>query len=140
MGKVNVTMLAFNGFIFLLGLICSTTLSLVGYAVAGSWPALAVSPAVAPLAAEAKAMPAPTGQAKPRDELALETQENRIEYYRGIFDVCVFSGRNEAAPEKVFIACHEVVRRAVTQNWFEMPSREWKWPLPAMPSKLEQDG
>jgi hypothetical protein len=140
MGKVSLTMLTFNGFIFLLGLICATTLSLAGYLIAEGKSALAASPAVAPLAAEAKAMAAPTAQASPREELALETQESRIEYYRGIFDVCVFSGRNEAAPEKVFIACNEIVRRAVAQNWFEMPSREWKWPLPAMPSEVEQEG
>jgi hypothetical protein len=140
MGKVSLTMLAFNGFIFLLGLICSAALGLASYTAWGGWLDLPTSSLVAPRAAEAKAMPAPTAQAIPRAELALETQESRIEYYRGIFDVCVFSGRNEAAPEKVFIACREVVRRAVAQNWFETPSREWEWPLPAMPSTLEQDG
>jgi hypothetical protein len=133
-------MVAFTGFNFLLGLICSTALSLAGYAVAGNWSALASSPSVAPLAFEAKAMAVPTAPATPRDELALEIQESRIEYYRGIFDVCVFSGRNQAAPEEVFAACHEVVRRAVAQNWFETPSKAWEWPLPAMPSKLKQDG
>lgn len=140
MGKVSLTMLAFNTFIFLLGLVCSAALGLASYAAWGNWLDLPASLVVAPQATEAKAIPAPPAQAIPRDELALETQESRIEYYRGIFDVCVFSGRNEAVPEKVFIACHEVVRRAVAQNWFEMPSREWKWPLPAMPSEVEQEG
>src|SRR5262245_45030434 len=116
MGKVKTTTLVLNGFVFLLGLICSTILGLAGYRIAGGWSALASSPAFAPPAAEAKAIPAPAVEATPRDELALKEQESRIEYYRGIFDVCVFSGRNEAAPERVFIACREVVRRAVTQN------------------------
>lgn len=137
MGKVNIMMLAFNS-VFLLGLICSTVMGVAGYVAADKWPILAASPAVTvPVSA---AEPGQASRPAPENEADLTTKQSRIEYYRGVFDICVFSGSGAGSPEEVFMVCREVVRSAVEQNWFEIPSREWRWPLPAGPAEANQNG
>lgn len=148
MGKPILMILGLNVVVFLIGVICSAV-GMVSYMTIKAEPVLASAPAalaplpaatVTPLAtATVKPSPTPRPTTKPESNSKAET--NEIEYYRGIFDICVASGRRTShSPDQVLEACREVVRRAMDQNWFETPSKGWKWPLPAGFSSFNQNG
>lgn len=107
--------------IILLGLTCST-LGAMSYVAAQGWPlvspALTVPEALAP------------DQAPEADEPDNTERDAEAEYYRAIFDLCIFSA-NEAkvVREKAVRGCREFVRQAMNGHWFEEPSKDWEWPL-----------
>jgi hypothetical protein len=104
--------MALSSVVLLLGLICSAV-GMVSY-VAAQGPA-------SPILWTTTLTPLPAGG----------TEENQREYYRGMFDICVASGRNGLAPkEQILENCRNLVRLAIEQEWFETPSNEWLWPLP----------
>jgi hypothetical protein len=47
----------------------------------------------------------------------------RAEYYRAMYDVCVYQTRQ---PEM----CLKAVAGNASRNWYEDPSPGWEWPLP----------
>jgi hypothetical protein len=140
MVKVVVMILGLNVVVFLLGVICSAV-GVVSYVATQTGSVLASAPPALAFSAAATAMPSPTPRPTPNSESASESESDRSEYYRGIFDICVASGkRTSHSPDQVLEACREVVRRAVEQKWFETPSKGWKWPLPAQFSSFSQNG
>jgi hypothetical protein len=57
------------------------------------------------------------------------------EYYRAIFDVCMYSARKVDIPkERAVEGCRLFTRQTMQQKWFKEPSQEWEWPLPASES------
>jgi hypothetical protein len=148
MGKSILMILGLNIVVFLVGMICSAV-GVVSYMTMKAQPVMASASAamdplpaatVTPLAtATAKSSPTPRPGSTP--ESGSKAESNEIEYYRGIFDICVASGRRTGhSPDQILEACREVVRRAMGQNWFETPSKGWKWPLPASFSSFNQNG
>jgi hypothetical protein len=112
----------------------------LGYAAVQQGPnllAFANPAAPPPTLVAATAMPEPTSTptlkptATPRPTVTIAEKESEVEYYRGIFDVCVhFGRRSDVPPEKIIEACRELVRRTMQQKWYEAPSENWQWPLP----------
>jgi hypothetical protein len=151
MPKFILMILGLNVVVFLLGLVCSAV-GMMGYLTVQGQPAfssVSAAFAAAPPAAATQATPVPTATVKasptahPTSEPDSDSkvEANRIEYYRGIFDICVASGKNtNHSTEQVLKACQEVVRRAMDQKWFETPSKGWKWPIPASFSSFSQNG
>lgn len=148
MGKFILMILGLNVVVFLLGVICSAV-SVMTYLTAQARPVPAWTSAA--LAAEpvAQVAPSPTTPVEaspapgstPEPDSSVKSETNRIEYYRGIFDICIASGRNmNHSPDQVLKACREVVRRAMDHKWFETPSKGWKWPLPTSFSSFSQNG
>lgn len=58
---------------------------------------------------------------------------SREQYYRGIYDVCVYYGVREHPTEEggrlVKIACKELIARVIIKKWYENESLDWTWPL-----------
>ena len=142
MRKFIPMILGLNVVVFLLGMICSV----VGLA---SYNAAQAQPVLAPASAALAAAPEPTAIVKapagslptPKPEPSLNSGAGRSEYYRGIFDICIASGKRTSHPlDQVVQACQELVRRAMDENWFETPSKGWKWPFPASFSSFNQNG
>jgi hypothetical protein len=49
----------------------------------------------------------------------------RAEYYRAVYDVCVYqTGQREK--------CLEVIPGYIQKRWYEDPSPGWEWPLPSV--------
>ena len=65
--------------------------------------------------------------------------ENAVgEYYRGIFDVCLYFGTREHPGQlkAVTRSCREMVRRLWLKRWDKDATQGWEWPL----EELEHGG
>ena len=49
------------------------------------------------------------------------------EYYRGIYDLCRWLIQQTGH----YVDCMAFVERSNTSGWYEQPSKDWQWPLPA---------
>jgi hypothetical protein len=113
----------------------------ISYVAAQSWPAAStlitetmssattvIYPALAdPTVADEE--PPLLVEEKASDE-TVSSEDPEAEYYRAVFDVCIFSAHQAgAAPETAVAGCQDFVRRAIAGNWFGEPSRGWEWPL-----------
>lgn len=133
----GLTLIAVNIVMGLIGLACSAV-SALGYAAVQQGPELWVlsntatlTPTLAPATATLEPTSTPTPQATSTPVVTAAEKKSEVEYYRGIFDVCVhFGHQSDVAPEKIIQTCRELVRRTMKQDWFEAPSENWKWPLP----------
>lgn len=61
-------------------------------------------------------------------ERAINRSRLEGEYYRGIYDICVWT-LAETYGANTVQACHEMVLEFKRSGWFETPSIEWQWPL-----------
>lgn len=116
---------------FVLGLACSIV-GTMGYVVAaqGQPADTSLPPPTATPLPEATATPLPTSLPVPD---SVDTTDAKSEYYRAIFDVCMYSAQKVEVPrEKAVAGCHLFTRQTMKQKWFEEPSQEWEWPLPAI--------
>jgi hypothetical protein len=129
MRKPVLIILTITLFSVLLSLVCSTA-GTVGYVAAQSWPTLTPSPTHTPQpAATATPSPRSTPTSGPK---SAATGDAQVEYYRAVFDVCLYAAREANIPrQKALTGCQEFTRRALKNNWFEKPSKGWEWPLPA---------
>jgi hypothetical protein len=120
-------MTIFSG--FLIGFACSV-LGTMGYVAAQGQPSATPSPiTTATSASSATATPRPTKT--PTPSTSAKPDDPEAEYYRAIFDVCMYSaGKANISPEKAIEGCHLFTRQTMQQKWFNQPSREWEWPLP----------
>ncbi len=53
------------------------------------------------------------------------------EYYRGIYDVCIYFGAKEHPGQRVAVtrSCKELVRRLWLKRWHKEATQGWEWPL-----------
>ena len=53
------------------------------------------------------------------------------EYYRGIYDVCIYFGAKEHPGKRVAVtrSCKELVRRLWLKRWDKESTYGWEWPL-----------
>ena len=53
------------------------------------------------------------------------------EYYRGIYDVCVYFGTREhpGKIKAVTRSCRELVRRLWLKRWHKDATQGWEWPI-----------
>jgi hypothetical protein len=111
-------MIVLSGFI--IGFACSV-MGTMGYVAAQGQPTATPT---------ATATPRPTKT--PAPPTSANGDDPEAEYYRAIFDVCMYSaGKANVAPEKAIEGCRLFTRQTMQQEWFRQPSREWEWPLPA---------
>ena len=85
-------------------------------------------------------LPTTTTSLVPTPTPAVSPAENKGDYYRGMYDLCLVFEKDSAAPkEQMFEKCRDLVRLAIDHQWFETPSQGWEWPLPIkLPSNLDQ--
>ena len=98
---------------------------------ATSWPATTVTPP--PTTPEIPtATPRPTKTPTPN---SADIGDPEAEYYRAIFDVCMYSARKaDISKERAVEGCRLFTRQTMQQKRFKEPSQEWEWPLPATES------
>ncbi|HXV97304.1 MAG TPA: hypothetical protein VEC93_02705 [Anaerolineae bacterium] len=113
---------------FIIGFACSV-MGTMGYVAAQGQPTATPSP-TATFPPSATATPRPTKT--PAPPTSANGSDPEAEYYRAIFDVCMYSaGKANVPPEKAIEGCRLFTRQTMQQEWFSEPSREWEWPLPA---------
>lgn len=114
----------------LFSLTCSAA-GTISYVAAQSWPAASTFFSETMSSATMAINPAQAGEETPSPvEEVVSSEDPEAEYYRAVFDVCIFSAHKAgAAPETAMAGCQDFVRRAIAGNWFEEPSRGWEWPL-----------
>lgn len=119
----------------LFSLTCSAA-GTISYVAAQSWPAASTFFSETMSSATMAINPAQVGEEtaplveKETPEEAVSSEDPEAEYYRAVFDVCIFSAHKAGAvPETAVAGCQDFVRRAIAGNWFEEPSRGWEWPL-----------
>ena len=56
---------------------------------------------------------------------------NEGEYYRGIYDLCLYLGKKYTEHSEATLAksCFTFVGEVVKNEWYESPSKGWHWPL-----------
>jgi hypothetical protein len=118
-------MIVLSGFI--IGFTCSVV-GTMGYVAAQGQPTTTPSPTATPRpSAPATSRPTKT----PTPPTAADSSDPEAEYYRAIFDVCMYSaGKAHIPAEKAIEGCLLFTRQTMEQKWFSQPSREWEWPLP----------
>ncbi len=148
MGKKTLIMLIGSAAILVFGLACSAA-SALSYVTAQSWnpaePAEAAAPEEISLPEAELARPEPAGLPIPEEEVVVEeegepaeperlnTANAEEEYYRAVFDVCMYSAAQaDIAREKALEGCQDFVRRSMNGSWYEEPSHDWEWPMPAL--------
>lgn len=61
-------------------------------------------------------------------ERAINRAQLEGEYYRGIYDICVWT-LAETYGANTVQACNQMVQEFKRANWFNLPSEGWHWPL-----------
>ena len=111
----------------LIGFVCSLV-GTMGYVAAQGQPT--VTPSL--IGPATTVTPPPTKTPTPN---SADIGDPEAEYYRAIFDVCMYSARKADIPtERAVEGCRLFTRQTMQQKWFKEPSQEWEWPLPATES------
>jgi hypothetical protein len=64
------------------------------------------------------------------NQLRRANNQKRIEYYRGVYDTCLYAGYLGNVPmEKSIKNCLEFTDLARKSKWFEQDSPGWQWPI-----------
>lgn len=62
--------------------------------------------------------------------LLLSLNSGEEQYYRGIYDVCVYYGlKTDKEREFVQQACLDYVHVIHQRKWYEKASKGWQWPI-----------
>ena len=134
--KKRVTLFLTTVIVLVLASLACSAAGTISYVAAQSWPAASTffaktmsSATMAIYPAQADEETPPLVEEEAPDE-TISSKDPEAEYYRAIYDVCIFSAHKAGtAPDTAVAGGQDFVRSAIAGNWFKEPSRGWEWPL-----------